>query len=157
MAQSDVELLLTESDAPQLTSRWPLTLALNLRVSIFSRAWMAIRFMELWQVGKQLRTEEEREEKQGMSEWHATNFFKLNMDMKQGTVLQMNSMKRWGQHLDLKLNYNVMEPISNCIVEPHLAASLLELYLDEEDETNQRHHNKERQEDSHVKILCGLQ
>lgn len=41
-------------------------------------------------------------------------------------------------------------------MEPHLAASLLELYLDEEDEADQRHHNEERQEDSHVKILCGL-
>ncbi len=40
---------------------------------------------------------------------------------------------------------------------PHLAASLLELYLDEEDEADQRHHDKERQEDSHVKILRGLQ
>ncbi len=67
MAQSDVELLLTESDAPQLASRWPLSLVLNLRVSIFSRAWMAIRFMELWQVGKQLRIVEEIDGKHGMS------------------------------------------------------------------------------------------
>lgn len=48
MAQSDVELLLRESSAPQLLSRWPLTFALNFRVSIFSRACMAILFIELW-------------------------------------------------------------------------------------------------------------
>ena len=48
MAQSEVELLLSESEAPQLLSRCcPLSLALNLRVSIFSRACTAILFMEL--------------------------------------------------------------------------------------------------------------
>lgn len=53
MAQSDVELLLRESNAPQLLSRWPLTFALNFRVSIFSRAWMAILFIELWMEKRQ--------------------------------------------------------------------------------------------------------
>lgn len=47
MAQSEVELLLSESEAPQLLSRWPFPLALNFLVSIFSKAWMAILFMEL--------------------------------------------------------------------------------------------------------------
>lgn len=47
MAQSEVELLLSESEAPQLLSRCPLPLALNFLVSIFSRAWMAILFIEL--------------------------------------------------------------------------------------------------------------
>lgn len=47
MAQSEVELLLSESEAPQLVSLRPFPLALNFLVSIFSRAWMAILFMEL--------------------------------------------------------------------------------------------------------------
>lgn len=47
MAQSDVELLLSESEALQLLSLGPFPLALNFLVSIFSRAWMAILFMEL--------------------------------------------------------------------------------------------------------------
>lgn len=47
MAQSEVELLLSESEVPQLLSRWPFPLALNFLVSIFSKAWMAILFMEL--------------------------------------------------------------------------------------------------------------
>lgn len=47
MAQSEVELLLSESEAPQLLSRWPFPLALNFLVSIFSKAWEAILFMEL--------------------------------------------------------------------------------------------------------------
>lgn len=47
MAQSEVELLLSESEAPQLVSLGPFPLALNFLVSIFSRAWMAILFMEL--------------------------------------------------------------------------------------------------------------
>lgn len=48
MAQSEVELLLSESEAPQVLSRGPFPFALNLRVSIFSSAWMAILFMELY-------------------------------------------------------------------------------------------------------------
>lgn len=47
MAQSEVELLLSESEAPQLLSLRPFPLALNFLVSIFSKAWMAILFMEL--------------------------------------------------------------------------------------------------------------
>lgn len=47
MAQSEVELLLSESEVPQLLSLRPLPLALNFLVSIFSKAWMAILFMEL--------------------------------------------------------------------------------------------------------------
>lgn len=47
MAQSEVELLLSESEAPQLVSLRPFPLALNFLVSIFSKAWMAILFMEL--------------------------------------------------------------------------------------------------------------
>lgn len=47
MAQSEVELLLSESEAPQLLSRWTFPLALNFLVSIFSKAWMAILFIEL--------------------------------------------------------------------------------------------------------------
>lgn len=47
MAQSEVELLLSESEAPQLVSLGPFPLALNFLVSIFSKAWMAILFMEL--------------------------------------------------------------------------------------------------------------
>ena len=52
MAQSEVELLLRESEAPQLLSRTTFPFALNFRVSIFSRAWMAILFMELCETGK---------------------------------------------------------------------------------------------------------
>lgn len=57
MAQSAVELLLSESDVPRLLSRAAAAvvaiaavlppLALNLRVSILSSAWLAILFMEL--------------------------------------------------------------------------------------------------------------
>lgn len=47
MAQSEVELLLSESEVPQLLSLRPFPLALNFLVSIFSKAWMAILFMEL--------------------------------------------------------------------------------------------------------------
>lgn len=46
MAQSDVELLLSVSRAPQLPSRRPLLLELNFLVSIFSRACTASLFME---------------------------------------------------------------------------------------------------------------
>lgn len=52
MAQSEVELLLSESEAPQLLSLRPFPLALNFLVSIFSKAWMAILFMELWWGGR---------------------------------------------------------------------------------------------------------
>ena len=46
MAQSDVELLLSVSRAPQLPSRRPVLLELNFLVSIFSRACTASLFME---------------------------------------------------------------------------------------------------------------
>lgn len=46
MAQSDVELLLSVSRAPQLPSRRPLLLELNFLVSIFSKACTASLFME---------------------------------------------------------------------------------------------------------------
>lgn len=46
MAQSDVELLLSVSRAPELPSRRPLLLELNFLVSIFSRACTASLFME---------------------------------------------------------------------------------------------------------------
>lgn len=37
-----------------------------------------------------------------------------------------------------------------------LTPPLLELDLDEQNETNQRHHHEERQEDAHVEVLGGL-
>lgn len=64
MAQSEVELLLSESEAPQLVSLRPFPLALNFLVSIFSKAWMAILFMELC-------IEEEEEEGETRSEGEA--------------------------------------------------------------------------------------
>lgn len=48
MAQSDVELLLSVSSAPQLPSRCPLLLDLNFLVSIFSSACTASLFMEFY-------------------------------------------------------------------------------------------------------------
>lgn len=60
MAQSEVELLLSESEAPQLASLRPFPLALNFLVSIFSKAWMAILFMELC-IGKKGETRSEGE------------------------------------------------------------------------------------------------
>lgn len=38
----------------------------------------------------------------------------------------------------------------------NLASPLLEFDLDEQNEANQRHDHKERQEDAHVEIFCGL-
>lgn len=65
MAQSEVELLLSESEAAQLVSLRPFPLALNFLVSIFSKAWMAILFMELCV---------EEEEGEGRSEGAAAHF-----------------------------------------------------------------------------------
>lgn len=75
MAQSEVELLLSESEAPQLVSLRPFPLALNFLVSIFSKAWMAILFMEL--------CVEEEEEGETRSEGEAAhvNFVNIRAEL----------------------------------------------------------------------------
>lgn len=78
MAQSEVELLLSESEAPQLVSLRPFPLALNFLVSIFSKAWMAILFMELC-----VEEEEEEEEGETRSEGEAAhvNFVNIRAEL----------------------------------------------------------------------------